>query len=163
LFSAARRGQSATRGRASADGKASPRLLLLRIPQSPRPEYIEHTSGRWGPLRDSNLNGSPAPNAAELDRSATEGDRVVHVGATGPGLFVPFAFPSEGERLLALNPRGTRCAVSWEDADSVQVFDVRSGREVARCQGFQRIVGIEFLSANALLVTAAHGCLRCDL
>jgi hypothetical protein len=85
-------------------------------------------------------------------------------GTAGASLFVPIAFPPEcGSRLLALNPRGTRCAVSWEDADSVRVFDARSGREVACRSGFRRVLGLEFLSANVLLVTASDGCFRCDL
>jgi hypothetical protein len=64
---------------------------------------------------------------------------------------------------LALNPRGTRLAVSWADADSVQVIDSRTGREVTRCTGFQGVVGTEFLAAHVLLVTTSGGCFRCDL
>ena len=81
----------------------------------------------------------------------------------GSELFIPWEFPPEENRLLAFNPRGTRLAVSWEHADSVQVIDARTGQEVTLCSGFQRIVGIEFLSANVLLVTAYNGCFQCDL
>jgi hypothetical protein len=88
---------------------------------------------------------------------------VVSVSPVASAFLVPVVFPPEASARLALNPRGTRLAVSWEDADSVQVSDARSGREVTRCSGFQRICGIEFLSANVLLVTASDGCFRCDL
>lgn len=79
------------------------------------------------------------------------------------GLFVSFAFPSKGDPLLALSPRGTRLAVAWEGADAVQVIDTRAGRAVTRCSGFAPIGGIGFVSANVLLVTTREGCFRCDL
>jgi WD40 repeat protein len=83
--------------------------------------------------------------------------------AGSSGRFVPFAFPEEGERLLALNPRCTRLAVSCEDTDFVQVFDPRSGRKVKRCKDFYRVFSLEFLSDDVLLVASARGCFRCDL
>jgi hypothetical protein len=88
---------------------------------------------------------------------------VANAAAVGAGLFVPVVLPPERHRLLALNPRGTRLAVSYNESDSVQVFDARTGREVTRCSGFKRLVGVEFLSAEVLLATAADGCFRCDL
>jgi WD40 repeat protein len=84
-------------------------------------------------------------------------------GTVDAGLFLPTAFPPEKEWLVALNPRGTRLAVSCTDRDEVQVFDPGSGREVTRCTGFFRVFGIGFLSADVLLVTAFHGCFRCHL
>jgi hypothetical protein len=78
-------------------------------------------------------------------------------------LLVPAEFPPDRHRLLALSPRGTRLAVSWEDADSVRVIDARTGREATPCTGFQRILGLEFLAANVLLVTTSGGLFRCDL
>lgn len=80
-----------------------------------------------------------------------------------PCLALPFAFPPEASAVLALDPRGARLAVAWEDADAVRVFDVRDGREVAHCTGFRRVRGVQLLSASTLLVTAADGCFRCDL
>ncbi len=82
---------------------------------------------------------------------------------TGSELFLATDFPPESDRLLAFNPRGTRLAVSWENADHVRVFDPRSGAEVTRCTGFVRISGIVFLSAEVLLVAAYGGCFRCNL
>jgi hypothetical protein len=84
-------------------------------------------------------------------------------GPAGSVILIATDFPPEKHRLLALNPRGSRLAVAYEDSDYVQVFSSRSGREVTRSTGFQRIFGIEFLSADVLLVTAFHGCFRCDL
>lgn len=81
----------------------------------------------------------------------------------GSELFIARDLPPAKDRLLAFNRRGTRLAVSCQDSDDVQVFDTRSGEEVTRLKGFFRIFGIEFLSANVLLVTAFHGCFRCDL
>jgi WD40 repeat protein len=88
---------------------------------------------------------------------------VVNLVAVGPGLLVPIVCPPNRDTLLALNPRGTRLAVSCERSDSVQVLDPRSGREVTRCAGFQRVSGIEFHSTEVLLVAASDGCFRCDL
>jgi hypothetical protein len=79
------------------------------------------------------------------------------------GLRVPIACPANRDTLLALSPRGTRLAISCERSDEVRVVDTRSAGEVARCTGFQQVSGIEFLSAEVLLVTAVHGCFRCDL
>jgi hypothetical protein len=94
---------------------------------------------------------------------AVEDHGVANARASGAGLVVPILLPPERARLLALNPRGTRLAVSHDESDSVQIFDARSGREVTRCSGFQRLAGVEFLSAEILLVTAADGFFRCDL
>jgi WD40 repeat protein len=88
---------------------------------------------------------------------------VAKAEADGAALFVPVVLPPERERLLALNPRGTRLAVSCDVYDFVQVFDARTGREVTRCEGFRRIADVEFLSAEMLLVTASDGCFCCDL
>jgi hypothetical protein len=88
---------------------------------------------------------------------------VVNPVAVDSGLFVPIDCPANRDTLMALNPRGTRFAVSCERSDSVQVWDPRSGREVTRCAGFRNVSGIEFLSAEVLLVTASDGCFRCDL
>jgi hypothetical protein len=87
---------------------------------------------------------------------------VLHPVAVGSGLLVPIACPPNRDTLLALNSRGTRLAVSCERSDDVRVLDPRSGREVTRCTGFQQVSGIEF-STEVLLVTASHGCFRCDL
>jgi WD40 repeat protein len=88
---------------------------------------------------------------------------VVSPGAMGSGLFVPIDCPANRDTLLALNPHGTRLAVSCERSDSVRVVDPGSGGEVTRLAGFQNVSGIEFLSAEVLLVTASDGCFRCDL
>ncbi|HYT87763.1 MAG TPA: hypothetical protein VEL76_03490 [Gemmataceae bacterium] len=52
---------------------------------------------------------------------------------------------------------------SHEFADFVQVFDTRSGEEVARGTGFKHVSGVLFLSADVLLVAAFGGCYRCNL
>jgi hypothetical protein len=81
----------------------------------------------------------------------------------GSERFIAREFPPDGDRLLSLNPRGTRLAVSHENADHVQVFDTRSGAEVGRLTGFTRVSAVLFLSAEVLLVAAYGGCFRCNL
>jgi hypothetical protein len=90
---------------------------------------------------------------------------VAKAGAGDAGLFVPFAFPQKDDDrpLLALNPRGTRVAISWEGADSVQVIDARTGRAVRSFTGLDYVHGVAFLSATVLLVTTDKGCVRFDL
>jgi hypothetical protein len=78
------------------------------------------------------------------------------------GLLVPVVCPASRETLLALSPTAT-ASRSLARSDDVRVLDARSGREVTRCAGFQQVLGIELLSAEGLLVTAVHGCFRCDL
>jgi hypothetical protein len=104
---------------------------------------------------------SPAGNRA--GRSAQEDKVVVTPVTIDSGLFVPIDCPANRDTLLALNPRGTRLAVSCERSDCIQVLNPRSGKEVTRCTGFRQVFGIEFLSAEVLLVTASDGCFRCDL
>src|SRR5262245_12378370 len=101
--------------------------------------------------------------AAERGRPAAEVDGVEKAGAVGSVLFVPVALPPEGDRLLALNPRGSRLAVSHAGADHVWVFETKSGKPVARLTGFQHVSGVLFLSAEVLLVAAFGGCFRCSL
>lgn len=71
-------------------------------------------------------------------------------GAVDGRLFVPFAFPQQGDDrpLLALNPGGTRLAISWEGADSVRVFDARTGRAVTSFPRLEHVNGVEFFSAR---------------
>ncbi len=83
--------------------------------------------------------------------------------ATGTELFVAVEFPPEADWLLALDPGGTRLAVSWRDADCVLVVNAATGRLFARLEGFRRVTGIAFLSAHELLATAFGGCFRCAL
>jgi hypothetical protein len=100
-----------------------------------------------------------------LSESFGEGDQsVVTPGAVRSSLFVPFDFPPKaGDKLLALDRKGTRLAVAGEHSDHVRVFDPHNGREVTRCTGFTRISHVEFLSRDVLLVTTSLGCFRCDL
>jgi hypothetical protein len=99
-----------------------------------------------------------------MSGSAMEAKVVVNPVPVASGLLVSVDCPQNRDTLLAPNPRGTRFAVSCEFSDHVRVFDPHSGREVARCAGFQNVSGIEFLSAEVLLVTDSHvGCFRCDL
>jgi hypothetical protein len=80
-------------------------------------------------------------------------------------LFVPFAFPKTGDDrpLFALSPNGARLAVSWEGADSVHVFDARTGRAVTSCKSLKHVYCVAFASANALLAATEKGCVRFDL
>lgn len=84
---------------------------------------------------------------------------------SGSELFIPRPFPEgpDEDPLLALSPRGDRIAVSHQFADHVQTFDTRSGKPLARLDGFTRVSGVLFLSAEVLLVTAFGGAYRCDL
>jgi WD40 repeat protein len=90
---------------------------------------------------------------------------VAKAGAGDAGLFVPFAFPNTGDDrpLFALNPSGTRLAVSWEGADSVHVFNARTGQAVTRFTSLKHVYCVAFASANALLVATEKGCVRFDL
>lgn len=97
------------------------------------------------------------------ERSAKESEVVVDPVAIGSGILVPLVCPANRDTLLALSPRGTRLAVSCESSNGVHVLDPRSGGEVTRCTGFQHVSGIEFLSAEVLLVTASDACFWCDL
>jgi hypothetical protein len=82
---------------------------------------------------------------------------------SGSERFIATAFPPEQDKLLALSPRGTRLAVSYEFADFVEVFDTESGARVVRRKGFTRVSGVAFLSDEVLLVAAFGGCFRCNL
>jgi hypothetical protein len=82
---------------------------------------------------------------------------------TGPERFVAVDFPEEADWRLALDPGGSRLAVSWADAGSVMVANAGTGRVIARPKGFHRVSGVAFLSARELLVTAFGGCFRCPL
>jgi WD40 repeat protein len=81
----------------------------------------------------------------------------------GSELFIPWDFPPEVNRLLAFNPRGNRLAVSHMFADQVQVFDTQSGAPLTCLKGLTRVSGVQFLSAEVLLVAAFGGCYRCNL
>jgi hypothetical protein len=96
-------------------------------------------------------------------RAKAKEHAVDHSLAAGSSLLVPVACPSNRDTLLAINPGGARLAVAAERADFVQVFDTRSGEEATCCAGFGNVTGLEFLSAEVLLVTAVQGCFRCDL
>lgn len=82
----------------------------------------------------------------------------------GLGLLVPFDRPDHTEPLLALSPCGTRLAVvACEDSETVRVVDAHDGTQIARWDGFDRVQGVEFLSADVLVVVACTGFFHCHL
>src|SRR5438876_11444620 len=91
-------------------------------------------------------------------------------GVPAAGLFLATDFGRRedadfdlGDPLLAINAGGTRVAVSREDADRILVFDLPSGREVARAADLRRVSDVRFLTDDVLLLTHFGGCFRWDL
>lgn len=82
--------------------------------------------------------------------------------ATDSGLLIPADFAWDVAR-LAFNPRGTLLAAGDLEADHVLVFDVRSGRAVARLTDLPKVEWLGFLSGDVLLTLSGDGLTRFDL
>lgn len=71
--------------------------------------------------------------------------------------------PADAVHWIAFNPGGTRLAAGCDNLGHVFVFDPRSGHEVARLPDLSGVMGLQFLSAEVLLVGESKSCLRWDL
>jgi hypothetical protein len=84
----------------------------------------------------------------------------------GPVLATDFPDPTQRSHLLAFDPSGTRFAVAHatdEEVDHVLVFDLPTGRTVARLPDLNYVCSLEFLSTDVLLVVSWYRCFLIDL